>query len=96
MTTKFTALAVASAIAGAFALGAATPALAQGQVKCYGVAKAGQNDCANAAGTHSCAGQSKVDYDGGEWKTVASEDACKQMGGQTKPFAGKNPNPPKS
>ena len=31
--------------------------------KCYGVAKAAQNDCANLAGTHSCAGQSSVDND---------------------------------
>ena len=34
-----------------------TPALAQNAAKekCYGIAKAGQNDCANLAGTHSCA-----------------------------------------
>jgi uncharacterized membrane protein len=98
MTTKLTALAVASAIAGALALGAATtsPVLAQAKFKCYGIAKAGQNDCANAAGTHSCAGQSKADYDGGEWKAVADEAACKAAGGEPKPFAGKNPNAPKS
>ena len=29
--------------------------------ECYGVALAGQNDC--AAGAHSCAGTSTVDYD---------------------------------
>ena len=42
-----------------------SPALAQNAAKerCYGIAKAGQNDCANLAGTHSCAGQSKVDND---------------------------------
>jgi uncharacterized membrane protein len=37
--------------------------------KCYGVAKAGQNDCAAGAGT-SCAGTSKVDYQGDAWKLV--------------------------
>ncbi|MGZ5858932.1 MAG: BufA1 family periplasmic bufferin-type metallophore, partial [Burkholderiaceae bacterium] len=26
--------------------------------KCFGVAKAGQNDCASSNGSHSCAGQS--------------------------------------
>ena len=59
-----------------------TPAMAQssGKEKCYGIAKAGQNDCANLAGTHSCAGQSKVDNDKGEWKYVAA-GTCKQMGG---------------
>jgi uncharacterized membrane protein len=61
-----------------------TPALAQssGKEKCYGIAKAGANDCANLAGTHSCAGQSKVDNDPGEWKFVAS-GTCKQAGGLT-------------
>ena len=80
--TKLTALSVAAAVASALAFSAATsiPAAAQGKFKCYGVAKAGQNDCANAAGTHSCAGQSKADYDGGEWKYVA-KGTCKAAGG---------------
>jgi uncharacterized membrane protein len=71
-----------------------TPALAQnaGKEKCYGIAKAGQNDCANLAGTHSCAGQNKVDNDKGEWKFVAA-GTCKQMGGlsadEAKKAAGK-------
>ncbi|TNF61782.1 MAG: DUF2282 domain-containing protein [Burkholderiales bacterium] len=61
-----------------------SPALAQtaAKEKCYGIAKAGQNDCANLAGTHSCAGQSKVDNDKGEWKYVAA-GTCKSMGGLT-------------
>jgi uncharacterized membrane protein len=37
--------------------------------KCYGVAKAGKNDCKAGAGT-SCAGTSKVDYQGNAWKMV--------------------------
>ena len=37
--------------------------------KCYGVARAGQNDCKAGAGT-SCAGTSKVDYQGDAWKMV--------------------------
>ena len=37
--------------------------------KCYGVALAGKNDCAAGAGT-TCAGTSKVDYQGNAWKTV--------------------------
>ncbi|TNF51938.1 MAG: DUF2282 domain-containing protein [Burkholderiales bacterium] len=59
-----------------------SPVLAQttAKEKCYGIAKAGQNDCANLAGTHSCAGQSKVDNDKGEWKYVAA-GTCKSMGG---------------
>lgn len=50
--------------------------------KCYGIAKAGQNDCANLAGTHSCAGQSKVDNDKGEWKYVV-KGTCNTMKGMT-------------
>lgn len=50
--------------------------------KCYGIAKAGQNDCANLAGTHSCAGQSKLDNEKGEWKYVA-KGTCKTMKGMT-------------
>lgn len=61
-----------------------SPALAQNAAKekCYGIAKAGQNDCANLAGTHSCAGQAKVENDKGEWKYVAA-GTCKQMAGLT-------------
>jgi uncharacterized membrane protein len=51
--------------------------------KCYGVAKAGQNDCATKTGSHSCAGQSKKDNDPNEWKSVA-KGTCVTMGGQVK------------
>jgi uncharacterized membrane protein len=74
-----------SALASVMAITAATalvPASAQetGKEKCYGVAKAGQNDCANASGTHSCAGQSKADMAPDEWKYVA-KGTCEKMGG---------------
>ena len=38
--------------------------------RCYGISLAGQNDCAAGAGT-SCAGTSKVSYQGNAWKYVA-------------------------
>jgi uncharacterized membrane protein len=38
--------------------------------KCYGISKAGHNDCAAGAGT-TCAGTSKKDYAGNAWKYVA-------------------------
>ncbi|MBT8389151.1 MAG: DUF2282 domain-containing protein [Altererythrobacter sp.] len=49
----------------------AAPAAAQKQPmeKCYGVSKAGQNDCAAGPGT-SCAGSSTRDYQGNAWKLV--------------------------
>ena len=37
--------------------------------KCYGVSMAGKNDCAAGPGT-TCAGTSKVDYQGNSWKHV--------------------------
>ena len=58
-------LAVAIAVAAAPAHAAEKPK----QEKCYGVALKGKNDCAAGAGT-SCAGTSKVDYQGDAWKLV--------------------------
>jgi uncharacterized membrane protein len=83
-------LVISSALASVMALGlvatagAASHAMAGGKdkEKCYGISKAGQNDCANLAGTHSCAGQSKVDNDAGEWKYVA-KGTCKDMKGMS-------------
>jgi uncharacterized membrane protein len=60
----------------------AAPAAAAEKEKCFGIAKAGQNDCASISGSHSCAGQSKVDMDKTEWKYVA-KGTCKDMKGLT-------------
>lgn len=60
-----------------------SPVMAQDNMakeKCFGIAKAGQNDCASISGIHSCAGQSKVDSDKGEWKYVA-KGSCEKVGG---------------
>lgn len=65
-TTK--SLMIASAMAAAVTT-AATHAHAAGKEKCYGVALAGQNDCAAGPGT-TCAGSSTVDYQGNAWKLV--------------------------
>ena len=77
-------LIVSSALASALALGLIGQAAAQdkGKEKCFGIAKAGQNDCANLAGTHSCAGQAKADGAVDEWKYVA-KGTCKEMKGMT-------------
>ena len=75
---------VSSALASALALGLIGSVAAQDKAKerCYGIAKAGQNDCANLSGSHSCAGQAKVDADPGEWRYVA-KGTCKDMKGMT-------------
>jgi uncharacterized membrane protein len=65
MNTKL----AAAALAGSFA---ATPASAQDKKdmeRCYGISLAGKNDCAAGPGT-TCAGTSKVDYQGNAWKYV--------------------------
>jgi uncharacterized membrane protein len=46
-----------------------TAAQAAEKEKCFGIAKAGGNDCAAGAGT-TCAGTSTVDYQGNAWKYV--------------------------
>ncbi len=57
--------------AGVIAGLATTPVAAQdAKEKCYGVAKAGKNDCAAGPGT-SCAGTSTRDYQGNAWSFVA-------------------------
>lgn len=44
--------------------------------KCYGVALAGKNDCKAGPGT-TCAGTSKVDYQGNAWKMVKAGTCTK-------------------
>lgn len=81
-------LLASAALAVTIATTVSAPAHAGGKEKCYGVAMAGQNDCANLAGTHSCAGQSSVDNDTGEWKLVA-KGTCEDLGGLLKADAKK-------
>lgn len=73
------ALLVASAVAAVFAMAEGTPtAHAQAQEKCYGISLAGKNDCAAGPGT-TCAGTSKVDYQGNAWTLVPAGD-CEKYG----------------
>jgi uncharacterized membrane protein len=58
--------AMTAAIAGVMAVSTAQAAEME---KCYGIALAGQNDCAAGEGT-SCAGTSTIDYQGNSWKLV--------------------------
>ena len=63
---------MASLMAGASAAHAADKPME----KCYGVAKAGQNDCKAGAGT-TCAGTSKINYQGDAWKLVPAGTCLK-------------------
>jgi len=81
-TTKF--LAAASVLAlGVSGIATANDAQAAKKEKCYGVAKAGKNDCGSADGSHSCAGMAKKDNDPNEWKFVAN-GTCEELGGSLK------------
>ena len=77
---------IRSALMGFIALCAADTTTAQAQStpkeKCYGVSKAGQNNC--AAGKNSCAGTSRVDNDPTAWKLVA-KGTCEKLGGKLTP-----------
>ncbi len=64
--TAFTPAALASGVALAQDKGASIKGEKE---KCYGVSTAGKNDCAAGPGT-TCAGTSKVDYQGNAWKYV--------------------------
>lgn len=59
---------VAGALSAAVTMATTAPAYAE-KIKCYGVSKAGANDCAAGPGT-TCAGTSKVDYQGNAWSMV--------------------------
>ncbi len=62
----------------------AVAADAPAKEKCFGVSKAGQNDCGSKASKHSCAGQSKTDNDPNDFKLVA-KGTCEKMGGKMMP-----------
>ena len=49
--------------------------------RCYGIAKTGQNDCANAV--HSCAKHASADADAREWIAVPKGTCTRLAGGRT-------------
>ena len=85
-----------SAIAAVLAVSAAQALAQDGKAqveKCYGIAKAGQNDCGTAR--HSCAGKSTKDKAPDEWKYVP-KGTCEKLGGKTSSSGGADsPKAPK-
>jgi uncharacterized membrane protein len=77
--------AVAGLIAlGSFALVSQTFAADKPDMeKCYGVAKAGKNDCASNG--HACAGQSKADKNAAEWLSLPKGTCERLVGGSLTP-----------
>jgi uncharacterized membrane protein len=85
------------AIASALAAAVAAPSLVSAQAgpapapafkaeKCYGVAKAGKNDCAST-GNNSCAGTSKVNADPKAWVFVPEGYCDRLVSGSKTPKA---------
>lgn len=72
---SFSHAALAATLAIAIAAGSAQAA-PQPMEKCYGISLAGKNDCKAGAGT-SCAGTSKINYQGNAWKLVAAGTCTK-------------------
>jgi len=73
----------ASALAAALSLSAASVAQAQETEQCFGVAKAGKNDC--KAGAHDCAGKSTADADPQSFVLVPVGTCQKIEGGSLQP-----------
>jgi uncharacterized membrane protein len=76
-------VALAASLVSTNAAYAGPVARPSGYEKCYGVAKAGKNDC--AAGAHSCAGQSTQSEDKSSFVYLPSGICEKLAGGSTSP-----------
>ncbi len=59
--------------------------------KCYGVVKAGKNDCGSADKAHACAGHASVDASGQEWIALPKGICEKLAGGSIEPIAAAAP-----
>ena len=76
---------IAAAISSAFAVGTLTlaqQARAQEMEKCYGVVKAGANDCAGPG--HTCQGQAQADADSDEFILLPAGTCERIAGGEVK------------
>jgi uncharacterized membrane protein len=88
MKANLTSYAVATVI-GSLAVAGSLPRVAKagpvtqprGSEKCYGIAKAGKNDC--AAGVHSCAGQATSDSDKASFVYLPAGACAKIVGAST-------------
>jgi uncharacterized membrane protein len=75
MNTRISAV-LAAALVTSLTAGAVQAQSTKPMEKCFGVSKAGKNDCKAGAGT-SCAGTSKADYQKNAWKLVPAGTCTK-------------------
>ncbi|MHB1215129.1 MAG: BufA1 family periplasmic bufferin-type metallophore [Thiobacillus sp.] len=83
MTKRTTVATLALALGAALTVSAVPASAAPAMEKCYGVALKGKNDCQAGAGT-TCAGTSKIDYQGNAWKLVPA-GTCTKTASPTSP-----------
>lgn len=69
---------ISAALAGIVAVSGTAYAADAGKEKCYGIAKAGKNDCASKMGGNSCAGQTAKD---GQGFLVVPKGLCEKLVG---------------
>ena len=86
MTNKI----IQAAFTAIIAMGLGTQALSgdsdtpKGMEKCYGIAKAGMNDCGTAANKNACAGSSTVNGDKSAYMLVPKGTCLKIVGSSLK------------
>jgi len=79
------ALAAVTALAASSAFAGPAPQPDYSFEKCYGVSKAGTNDCQTS--THSCAGTATADNQGDAWIYLPAGSCGKLTSGSTEPKA---------
>lgn len=72
---------IAAAMAGALGAGLLSAHAGEAEIRCFGVAKAGQNDCASRTGAQACSGQAKKDYDPLDFRLMP-KGTCDAPGGK--------------
>jgi uncharacterized membrane protein len=77
---------LSAAIGGLLVMGLASGTAAAADIKmekCYGIAKAGKNDCGSKAAGHSCAGQASKNGDSNDFVAVPVGTCAKIANGST-------------
>jgi uncharacterized membrane protein len=70
-------------IADDMKMGMGKPVMKPGYEKCFGIARAGMNDCAGKGAPHACAGQATMDRDTHDFVYLPAGSCGKISGGTT-------------
>ena len=81
---KLVTTAIAAVISAGISMTASADKKPPAMEKCYGIVKAGKNDCGSSGG-NACAGQSKVNNDPHSWIFLPKGSCDKIVGASTKP-----------